>query len=48
VQEVIQSNQIPVCAIANLNDLMEYLQNHADLAHNLHSVAKYRQTYGVD
>lgn len=48
VQEVIQSNQIPVCAIANLNDLMGYLQNHADLAHNLHSVAKYRQTYGVD
>lgn len=48
VQEVIQSNQIPVCAIANLNDLMGYLQNHADLAHNLHSVSNYRQIYGVD
>ena len=48
VQEVIENNQIPVCAIANLNDLMGFLQNHVDLAHNLHTVAKYRQTYGVN
>lgn len=48
VQEVIENNKIPVCAIANLNDLVAFLQSHADLAHNLHSLAKYRRTYGVD
>ena len=47
VQEVIHVNQIPVCAIANLTDLMGYLQSHAELAHNLHAVAEYRQQYGV-
>lgn len=48
VQEVTQHNQIPVCAIANLDDLMGYLQTRAELAHNLHTVAEYRQTYGVN
>ena len=47
VQEVIHVNQIPVCAIANLTDLMGYLQSHAELAHNLHAVAEYRRQYGV-
>lgn len=47
VQEVIAHNQIPVCAIASLTDLMAYLQNHAELAHNLHAVTQYRRDYGV-
>lgn len=51
VQEVIKNNQIPVCAIANLSDLMDYLQNNQHLAQNLLpvllAVKQYRQQYGV-
>ena len=51
VQEVIKNNQIPVCAIANLTDLMDYLQNNQHLAQNLPAVLlavkQYRQQYGV-
>jgi orotate phosphoribosyltransferase len=46
VQEVIASNQIPVCAIANLNDLLNYLKT-KNMMHNLHAVQTYRQQYGV-
>ncbi|HYN55368.1 MAG TPA: orotate phosphoribosyltransferase [Methylotenera sp.] len=48
VQEVIQINQIPVCSITNLHDLMRYLENQQDMAHSLHAVKIYRQQYGVD
>lgn len=47
VQEVIKSNNIPVCAIANLDDLLGYLKSHQDMAQNLHAVEAYRQKYGV-
>nr|WP_294841472.1 orotate phosphoribosyltransferase [uncultured Methylotenera sp.] len=47
VQEVINSNKIPVCAIANLNDLLSYLNNKTEMAQNLHAVQAYRQQYGV-
>jgi orotate phosphoribosyltransferase len=47
VQEVVKNNQIPVCAIANLNDLLQYLHNRQDMAQNLHAVTAYRQQYGV-
>jgi orotate phosphoribosyltransferase len=47
VQEVVKSNQIPVCAIANLDDLLNYLKSHQDLVQNLHAVEVYRQKYGV-
>lgn len=47
VQEVIKTNQIPVCAIANLDDLLRYLKSHQDLVQNLHAVETYRQKYGV-
>lgn len=47
VQEVIKNNQIPVCAIANLSDLISYLQNQKDMAQNLHAVKAYCQQYGV-
>ncbi len=47
VQEVEQNNQIPVCAIANLTNLMHYLQNKPEMAHYLHAVEAYRKQYGV-
>jgi orotate phosphoribosyltransferase len=51
VQEVMQNNQIPVCAIANLSDLMDYLRNNTVMAHNLHAtleaVKAYRSQYGI-
>ncbi len=49
VQEVIKNNGIPVCAIANLNDLLTYLENKNDMAQNLllDKVMSYRQQYGV-
>lgn len=51
VQEVVKNNQIPVCAIANLSDLMDYLQNNQHLAQNLQPVLQavkaYRTQYGV-
>lgn len=47
VQEVVKTNNIPVCAIANLDDLLTYLQNKQDMVQNLHAVKAYRQKYGV-
>ncbi len=46
VQEVIKSNQIPVCAIANLDDLLGYLRN-KNMLQNLQAVETYRQQYSV-
>lgn len=46
VQEVVANNQIPVCAIANLNDLLNYLKT-KNLVQNLRAVETYRQQYGV-
>ena len=48
VQEVIANNQIPVCAIANLSDLMRYLAGHQALADHLQAVSAYRQQFGVN
>ena len=50
VQEVIKNNGIPVCAIADLNDLLRYLENQNDMAQSLllERVNSYRQKYGVD
>ena len=47
VQEVMQSNQIPVCAIANLSDLLDYVSNQQDMAQHLLNIEAYRQQYGV-
>jgi orotate phosphoribosyltransferase len=47
VQEVTKTNGIPVCAIANLNALMRYLESQNNMAQNLHNVEIYRQKYGV-
>ncbi|MDO9281482.1 MAG: orotate phosphoribosyltransferase [Methylotenera sp.] len=47
VQEVVMNNHIPVCAITNLNDLLDYLKSKQEMAQNLHAVELYRQSYGV-
>ena len=46
VQEVEQSNQIPVCAIANLTDLLTFIENQSEMAHSLLSIQQYRKRYG--
>ncbi len=47
VQEVVQSNHIPVCAIANLDDLLQYVTNQQDMAQHLLNIKTYRQQYVV-
>ena len=46
VQEVVQNNQIPVCAIANLNDLLNFLKA-KNMLQDLQAVETYRKQYGV-
>ena len=48
VQEVKRDYGIPVVAIASLNDLLDYLQDEAELTSNLDAVRAYRELYGVD
>ena len=48
VQEVQRRYNIPVIAIATLDDLLEYLQGDKNLARNLSTVQAYREKYGVD
>ena len=48
VQEVQASYHLPVCSIANLNDLLEYASNQQDMAHHLLNIQSYRQQYGVN
>lgn len=47
VQEVAASYEIPVIAIANLADLLDFLKDNADLASYRPAVAAYREQYGV-
>ena len=46
-QEVQRNYGIPVIAIATLDDLLAYLQDHAVMVQNLHAVQSYRDRYGV-
>jgi len=46
-QEVQRAYDIPVIAIATLDDLLGYLKNDAQLAQNLSAVENYRNRYGV-
>ena len=48
VQEVIKTNLIPVCSIANLSDLLEYASSQHDMAQHLLSIQSYRHQYGVN
>lgn len=47
VQEVEKTNGIPVCSIASLAGLIEYLQNQQDMAQNLSAIKAYREEYGI-
>ena len=46
VQEVEQHNKIPVCAIANLTDLLTFIENQSEMAHSLLAIQQYRKRYG--
>ncbi len=46
-QEVQRDHGIPVIAIATLDDLLGYLQSHAEMGQNLPAVQSYRNRYGV-
>jgi orotate phosphoribosyltransferase len=49
VQFVEKQLELPVCSIATLNDLLQYLKTNQDMALNEHfaRVAAYRERYGV-
>lgn len=47
IQEVEKQHGIPVIAIANLDDLMNFLQESAEFRQNLKAVSEYRQLYGA-
>jgi orotate phosphoribosyltransferase len=46
VEEVEKENQLPVCVIANLNDLLSYIEKKPEMAHTLLKVQDYREKYG--
>jgi orotate phosphoribosyltransferase len=46
-QEIERHYGMPVLSIADLDDLVDYLALHGDLAPTLQAVASYRATYGV-
>lgn len=47
VQEVQRDYGIPVVAVANLRDLMEYLEYHPEFSSHKTAVRRYREQYGV-
>ncbi len=47
VQEVSQNYGIPVVSIATLDDLLDYLHEHAGMVQNLQAVQSYLDRYGV-
>ena len=47
VQEVEKNFNIPVIAIATLDDLLSYLQEQPEMVQNLQTVQSYRDRYGV-
>lgn len=46
VEEVEKENLLPVCVIANLRDLLSYIEAKPELAHTLLKVQAYREKYG--
>jgi len=47
VQEVETLHHIPVCSIANLNDLLKFVHNQSDMAQHLLKIEQYQQQYGI-
>ncbi len=48
VQEVSQQHGLPVIAIVDLNDLLEYLGGKPEWADTRLAIVRYRQQYGSD
>ena len=46
VQEVVKNNRIPVCAIANLTDLLKFIESQSEMAHYLLAIQQYLERYG--
>ncbi len=46
VEEVEKDHQLPVCVIANLSDLLSYIEEKPEMADTLLKVQAYRNTYG--
>ncbi len=47
IQEVESAYNIPVYAIAKLQDILTFAENHPDLSSQLEQLTAYRQTYGI-
>lgn len=47
IQQIEAEFDIPVIAIATLDDLIEYLKQHSDQAENLERMQAYRDKYGI-
>ena len=47
IQEIEDSYQVPVLAIARLQDLLIFAQDRDDLAQQLTQLTAYREAYGV-
>jgi len=47
IQEIEQTYQVPVLAIACLEDLLSFTEGHDDLAPHLEKLKEYRNAYGV-
>ncbi len=47
VQEVQKLHHLPVCAIANLTDLLNFVSNQDDMAQHLLKIQQYQQLYGI-
>ncbi len=47
VQEVQTMHHLPVCTIANLSDLLEFVTTQPGMAQHLLNIQSYRQQYGV-
>ena len=47
VQEVQSLHLIPVCSIANLSDLLNFVNSENDLAQHLLRIQQYQQLYGI-
>ena len=48
VQEVQKNHLLTVCSIANLTDLLSYVEHQSDFVHFLQAIQQYRQQYGVN
>jgi orotate phosphoribosyltransferase len=48
VQEVQTLHNLPVCAIANLSDLLTFVTNQPAMAQHLLKIQEYRQQYGIN